>query len=490
LTEVVAVMKRVEHWGVIGWSDEFGALADESTGDTPVVEGYGFERILDPGVIYRPQPDIPGIPKWVEKPGSKSRIFQMGWPDPEPPVTRSLLDLHASISIRRQELTADDKQLASLDEAIGGLVDIASRLHATHATLGFIQPDSVRIATRHDGSTLTLLPDVGFAWDDTGGLYEPEWLASPTAELLFDSGARPRNSEYVARLKRLGEEQDLRSRAKGSAGEEVEDVKIVARLIAMALVGKDEVGKWCGAAKSLLRLPGRDIAPDTGAPIWDQVVAPALDGRIQTFEELQLKLLATKPSEHFLFTPPPPPWKGWAALRQVGLAATAVGLLCGLWQLKDVLFPPRVQSPFCKQVPETDPLHQKLFDLQQLHDKARVDQAVRADFWQVLRDCRKAHAALPQCRNDCLREPVEDYLQMTMSDGEEVLARLRARPRPVAVERVEIAAALTAIREAAAEAKRDPASAVEKRLERQQTLRDGKATAKAAEPRPTAEKVP
>jgi hypothetical protein len=79
---------------------------------------------------------------------------------------------------------------------------------------------------------------------------------------------------------------------------------------------------------------------------------------------------------------------------------------------------------------------------------------------------------------------------MTMSDGEEVLARLRARPRPVAVERVEIAAALTAIREAAAEAKRDPASAVEKRLERQQTLRDGNATAKAAEPRPTAEKVP
>jgi hypothetical protein len=79
---------------------------------------------------------------------------------------------------------------------------------------------------------------------------------------------------------------------------------------------------------------------------------------------------------------------------------------------------------------------------------------------------------------------------MTMSDGEEVLARLRARPRPVTVERVEIAAALTAIREAAAEAKRDPASAVEKRLERQLTLRDGNATARAAEPRPTAEKVP
>ena len=483
-------LSRVEHWGVVGWADEYGALTDDSTGDIPVVGGYGFERILDPGVIYREQPDISGVAKWVEKPGSKGRIFQMGWPTPEPPVTRSLLDLHASIAPRRQELGADDAQLAALDEAIGGLVGIASRLHTAHATLGFLQPDSVRVGTNHDGSTFTLLPDVGFAWDDSGGLYEPEWLATPKAELLFDRGARPRNTEYVARLKRPADERDLRSRAKESAGEEVEDVKIVARLIAMALVGKDEVAKWCGAAKSLLRLPGKDIAPDTGAPIWDQVIAPALDGRIPTFEELKLRLSATKPSEHFLFKPPPPPWKGWAALRQVALAVTAIAVLIGLWQLKDVLFPPRKPAPYCMQVPEADPLYPKLLDLEQLHTKALTDQTVRANFWQVLRECRTAHAALPQCPNDCLRDPMDDYLQMTLADGDQVLARLRARPRPVAVERMELETALTAIREAATEAKRDPAPGVAKRLERQLTLRDGGSAGKAASPRPPAEKAP
>ena len=483
-------LSRVEHWGVVGWADEYGALTDDSTGDIPVVGAYGFERILDPGVIYREQPDISGVAKWVEKPGSKGRIFQMGWPTPEPPVTRSLLDLHASIAPRRQELGADDAQLAALDEAIGGLVGIASRLHTAHATLGFLQPDSVRVGTNHDGSTFTLLPDVGFAWDDSGGLYEPEWLANPKAELLFDRGARPRNTEYVARLKRPADERDLRSRAKESAGEEVEDVKIVARLIAMALVGKDEVAKWCGAAKSLLRLPGKDIAPDTGAPIWDQVIAPALDGRIPTFEELKLRLSATKPSEHFLFKPPPPPWKGWAALRYAGLVATALAALVGLWLLMNRLFPPRVSAPYCTQVSETDPLHSKLFDLQKLHDKVLTDQTVRADFWNTLRDCSRAHAVLPTCRNDCLREPMDVYLKMTLSDGDQVLARLRARPRPVAVERAELVTALTAIREAATEAKRDPAAGVVKRLERQLTLRDGGLAAKAVSPRPTAEKTP
>ena len=483
-------MVRMEQWGVIGWADEYCALADDTTGDVSVVGSYGVERITDPGVIYREQPDIPGVPKWVEKPGFKGRIFQMGWPTPEPPVTRSLLDLHASIAPRRQELVADDAQLAALDEAIGGLVGIASRLHTAHATLGFLQPDSVRVGTNHDGSTFTILPDVGFAWDDSGGLYEPEWLANPKAEQLFDRGARPRNTEYVARLKRPADERDLRSRAKESAGEEVEDVKIIARLIAMALVGKDEVAKWCGVAKSLLRLPGKDIAPDTGAPIWDQVIAPALDGRIPTFEELKLRLSATKPSEHFLFKPPPPPWKGWAALRHAALAATALAVLVGLWQLKDWLFPPRVSAPYCEQVSETDPLYSQLFDLQKLYEKVRTNQTVRADFWNALRDCSRAHALLPKCRNDCLREPTDAYLQMTLSDGDQVLARLRARPRPVAVEREELVTALTAIREAATEAKRDPAAGVVKRLERQLTLRDGGSAATAASRRPTAEKTP
>jgi len=469
----VTGMNRVEHWGVVGWANEYGALGDDTTGDIPVVGGYGFERILDPGVIYREQPDIPGVTKWVEKPGSKGRIFQMGWPTPEPPVTRSLLDLRANIAPRRQQLSADDAHLTALDEAIGGLVSIASRLHTAHATLGFLQPDSVRIGTNHDGSTFTVLPDVGFAWDDSGGLYEPEWLANPNAELLFDRGARPRNTEYVARLKRPADERDLRSRAKESAGEEVEDVKIVARLIAVALVGKDEVVKWCGAAKSLFRLPGRDIAPDTGAPIWDDVIAPALEGRIQTFHELGLRLGVAKASGHFLYTPPAPPWKGWRTLRRAALVAAAISVLGGLWAMREWLFPRQVRAPYCTRVPENDPLHAKLVALKDLEARARVEESVRADFGNLLHECREEHASLRRCDDDCLKQAADTFLDVRLAEGEAVLARLSAMPRAVNSERAEITRVIVDIGDAAREAKREVASGVVKRLERQLAVRGG-----------------
>jgi hypothetical protein len=466
-------MVRIENWGVVGWADEYGALADDSNGDISVVGGYGFERILDPGVIYRDQPDIPGIAKWVEKPGSKGRIFQMGWPTPEPPATLSLLDLHASIASRRKELVANDVQLAALDEAIGGLIGIAGRLHANGATLGFLQPGSVRIGTNHDGSTFTLLPDVGFAWDDTGGLYEPEWLANPKAEVLFDRGARARNAEYVARLKRPADERDLRSRAKESNREEAEDVRTVARLIAVSLAGLEEVRRWCGPSKTLLRLPGKDVAPDTAAPIWDDLIAPALEGRIETFHELGLRLGVAKASGHFLYSPPAPPWKGWRVMRRVALVAVALCVLASLWATREWLFPAQMPAPYCKMVQEKDPLHAKLFALKDLEARARVDEAVRADFGRLLHECREEHASLPHCKHDCLKQAADTYLDVRLAEGEAVLARLGAMPRAVNAERAEITRAIAGIGLAAREAKRDATSGVVKRLERQLAVRGG-----------------
>lgn len=475
-------LTRVEGWGVTGWSNEFGALADDSAEPSALGDAYGFERILDPGVVYREQPEIPGVPRWVEKPQAKGRVFQMGWPTPEAPATQSLLDIQAGIAARRKTLAAEDPQLAKLDEAIHDLVDIAGRLRAAGASIGFVQPDSVRIGSRHDGSTFVVMPDLGFAWDDSGGLYEPDWLATPPAELLFDRGARARNADYLVQLKRAGDEGELRERAKELAVHEVEDVRIVARLIAMALAGGEEVKRWCGAAKSLRRLPGKDVAPDTAAPIWDQVIAPALDGRIPTFQELRLRLGAAKPSEHFLFKPPTPPWRGWGLLRQAGLVAAAVAVLFGLWWLMDVLFPARKYAPYCRQVAKEEGLYAKLFDLQALEAKAKVDRESRPGFWKLLQECRADHAGLGRCGEDCLRGPVNEYFEMTLADGDAVLTRLRANPRPVAEERPEIAAAIAAIGEAATAAKRDPRPAVVKKLDRQLQLRGGAGVRPAAAP--------
>jgi hypothetical protein len=479
---------RVEGWGVTGWSNEFGALTDDSSDEPSGVSGYGFERVLDPGTIYFPQPVVDGVPAWFKKPGSKARVFQMAWESPEAPVTQSLLDLHNEIKSRRRDLTPDDQAIARLDAAIGSLIATASRLHGNGESLGFLQPDSVRIGTRHDGSTYVVLPDVGFAWDDTGGLYEPDWLANPQTELVFERGARDRNVGYATRLKTSTEKRDLRTQAKERAAEEREDVKIVTRLIALALAGSEEVKRWCGPAKSLLRLPGKDVAPDTAAPIWDQVIAPSLDGKIATFEELGLRLAAAKPSEHFFYQPPSPPWRGWMVVRRVAVAAAAVAGLFGLWQMKDVLFPPRAYAPFCASVPERDPLFGKLAELQRLHDRARVDKDSRPGFWTLLQECTRAHAALPQCKKDCLRSLADDYLEMMVADGDDVLARLRAAPRPVAAERPEIRESLAAIRDAASEANRPFESSVVKRLERQLELRDGGSSSRPF--RPDAEVTP
>jgi len=466
-------MTKLPSWGVTGWSNTWTALDDGHEDGPVLVAGYGIERVVDPGVVHVDHAQVDGVPQWFEKPGARGRKFQMGWSDDSAPQTQSLLDLHAAIAPRRSGLVESDAQLKSLDECITLLVATAAHLHSSHQSLGFIQPDSARFGARHDGSRFIVLPDVGFAWDDAGGLMEPEWLSNPQLELLFEKGARARNAAYLAQLRRPADERDIRSRAKTSAAEDLEDVKILARLIATALVGVDEARRWCGGSKSLLVLPGRDVAPDTQAPIWDQVLAPALAGQIPTCNELAMRLSVHRPSAHFLFKPPSPPWRGWAILRRGALVAAAIAALAGLWQLKSILFPPHVPAPYCKQVRATAPLYAKLESLQDLGDAARVDATKRADYWELLKQCRQEHAALQSCSEDCLREPVDEHLQAVEADGLAVLESLQEQPRPLAEERATIAAAVAAITEALSEAHRSAKPPVIVRLERQSQLRGG-----------------
>lgn len=473
-------MTKLASWGVVGWSNTWTALDEGREDDSGLLAGYGIERIVDPGVVHVETARIEGVPQWHKKPEARGRKFQMGWVDDSPPQTHSLLDLHAAIAPRRLSLEQGDPQLAALDECVDLLVASAARLHAAQHSLGFLQPDSVRFGTRHDGARFLVLPDIGFAWDDAGGLMEPDWLANPQLELIFERGARARNATYLAQLRSPADKRDLRSRAKTSAAEEAEDVKVLARLIAVALVGVDEARRWCGRSKSLLSLPGRDIAPDTQAPIWDQVIAPALSGQITTSADLAMRLTAHRPSAHFLFKPPTPPWGGWAVVRKAALAGVAVAALVGLWQLKSVLFPPHVPAPFCEKVRADDPLYGKLESLQNLRDDARVDLAKRSDYWRLLKECLNDHAALESCKADCLKEPVDEHLAAVEQDGIAVLEGLRVKPRPLAEERANIQAAAAAIEEAIAVARASGRPPVAIRLERQLQLRGGPVGATSA----------
>ncbi len=472
-------MNRMDGWGVTGWSNEWTALGSDGPDEGgPTLDGYGVRRTVDPGVVYASPPDVPNVARWHQKPRGKGRVFEMEWREDFQPATRSVLDIQEGLASRRRSLAADDPDLALLDAAFDGFLAAASGLHARGASLGFVQPDSCRVGTLRDGKPFVVLPDVGFAWDKRSGLMLPRWIDEPNLEQLFDDGAERRNEDYLAEISRGDEARDIRQRAAEDAARELADVKIVARLAAAALVGPDEIRRWCGAGKRLPALPSKDVARDTQGDIWDKVIAPALAGQVLTCEELRARLGVYKPSSHYLHVPPTPPWVGWAVLRRVTIVAAAVGLLAAMSLLGEPLtrWFMGTPAPFCRVVPRTDPLYARLVELRDAHNAARGDVAARPAFWNLLHECRTEHAALQACSRDCLGGLVDDWLAQAEEEGRATHERLRSRPRPTSDEVAELTAAIAAIRRAEAEAKRPQSSSVMGMLDRELRLRGGPPT--------------
>ena len=431
-------MSKLRHWGVIGLSNTWMAFGDDGGSDSDRNElaatGYGIRRILDPGTLYREQPALDAAPRWIEKPDAKGRVYDMEWPGESPPETFSLTELQQRLADSRGKLTADSSDLASLDEGVKLLVEAVSRLHAGGASIGFFQPNSARFWHRHDGSLAIVLPDVGFAWDNAGGLLEPEWLTSPECELLFDEGPRVRNTSYREQLNRFGEHKEIRKRVQETSSFIAEDVRVLARFISLLLVGPDELRRWCGRSRALLKLPGKDRAADTEAPIWDQVIAPALEGQVATCKELQLRLAAAKPSEHFLFTPPKPPWRGWGVLRQTALVAVGLVVLFGLWKARDFIWPQVPPPPYCDRVPTGISLYNDLVRLEELQAAAATDENQYPVYFEKLLQCLHDHDSFEDCERGCLDRLVEAHAERLRTQSVSVLKRLENLPRPTAEE--------------------------------------------------------
>lgn len=469
-------MKRMDGWGVTGWSNDWTALgSDDIDEGASSLDGYGIQRTVDPGVVYVAPPVVPEVPRWHPKPFGKGRVFAMEWREDVEPATRSLIDIHKDLASRRRSLTPDDPDLALLDAGVDALLSAAVALHADGASLGFVQPDSCRVGTLRDGKPFTVLPDVGFAWDKRSGLVIPRWITHPSLGMLFERGAEQRNEEYLAEITGRNQTREIRQRAIDEAASDLADVKILARLVAAALVGVDEVMRWCGKGRCLVKLPSKDVAPDTQSDIWDRVIAPALDGQIRTCEELRTKLAVCRPSGHYLHVPPTPPWSGWPVVRRVAVAACAAAVLLMLWTASGPLVRWLIgePAPFCRVVSRNDPLYEKLKTLKKAHEAARGDVAARPPFWTLLRECLEDHAAVEACGRDCLGGLVTEWLRQAEEEGLAVRDRLRSRPRPTAEESRDIAAAIAAIRQAGAAAKREAAAGVVPMLERELRLRGG-----------------
>ena len=458
-------------WGVTGWSTQWAALDTSDDGSSGGGCGYGIVRVVDPGVLYCEPPPVEGLVHWTPARDGRGRSFTMSWGEDDPPRYRSLLSFHESLAPRRSGLLKEDEELQQFDRAVLELVGHVSRLHKAGGTVGFLQPESVLVYDRRDGTLQIVLPDVGFFWDEEQGLREPKWIAEPSLDLLFEHGARRRNSEGLKAQRALAN-MELGKRASAQASVQAEDVRLLARLVAVCLAGPETVRSWCGQGRAFLGMPGRDKAPDTLAPVWDQVIVPALLGHVSSCDDLAARLEAARPSGHFLFKPPAPPpvWK--KALRQAAPAmAGLVGILGAIAAAPWVyawLFPPCNPHALCKQVCASSPLYGQLDELEACRQRALSgsDLTSVVAYWAGL----EALADLPApCRDELKLE----CAGLADKAARELVESLRRRPRPRSEERELLTHAVAFVQRVQAEV-RGHESRVDEMLERQVRLRGGK----------------
>jgi hypothetical protein len=415
-------------WGVTGWSTQWAALDASEENHAGQGCGYGILKVVDPGVVYCEPPLVDGMALWAPVPGGRGRSFAMAWGEDDPPRYHALSDLHVGLAARRPGLTKEDEDLKQFDAAVLELVRLTAKLHKAGGTLGYLQPQSVLVCQRRDGATQVVLPDVGFFWDEEHGLREPKWIAEPTLDLLFEHGARRRNADCL-RGYRAAAGLEMGKRAATQAAAQAEDVRLLARLIAVALAGEETVRSWCGPGRAFLGMPGRDKAPDTLAPIWDQVIAPALLGHVASCDDLAARLEAARPSEHFLFKPPAPPplWK--KALRRAAPAMAGIVAIFGAAAAAPFLyawmFPPCNPHVLCRQVCASDPLYSQLDGLEIVRQQAiaKSDVTASAAYWDGL-------AGLQGMPESCRQELRKECAGLVDKAVRELVESLRRKPRP------------------------------------------------------------
>jgi hypothetical protein len=426
-------MPTVQHWGVTGWSTEWSSLdQDEDGGEAPLGCGFGFVRLVEPGVVYHKPPVAGEWPAWIESRG-RQRRYQMPWPEDQCPEALTVLDMHARLAPRRAALEPGDDQLRQLDADILEAVREVDRLHRAGGTLGFVQPDSVMFCRLRDGQLRLVFPDAGFAWDESRGLREPKWIAEPQLDCLFEEGSRRHNAASLAAFREAPTKQESKPRGKDKlavalAAGQASDVRLLGRLIALALAGPDEIKRWGGAGRAFLAVPGRDRAPDTQAPVWDQVVTPILLGKITSCAGLLERLEVAPPSEHYLFKPPAPPpiWKTVVRRTLPGLVglAVAVGLIAVLVPFLKPLFERPEPHVLCGTVYPGDTRFAQLDEIEKARGEAqKADLAAVGRYWGLL---EQADALPPACLGRLRKEAAELINAQALT----ITGRLRDEPMP------------------------------------------------------------
>lgn len=253
----------------------------------------------------------------------------------------------------------DPALLDQLDHIATGLVKLTADLHSLGCGLGTAHPRNILWVPNAAGGRRTfqvLLPDLGFVYTTAARRF-PEWMTSDEYEYLPLWSEPPLQRQVVKPLRSADE-----------------DLRVLARLLALLLRGRFYLKPGQPEGKAVSSIPGPDQDKYTGANIW-HVLQQAESGRTAKGEAFTAKTLLeelgrdeNRPSLHFTAGPATvikdTPWtrpdnEGRGTLLRKLLAAGVVGLVVlGLgaavyfnWDY----FNPKPLQKVAEKVPEKEP---------------------------------------------------------------------------------------------------------------------------------------
>jgi hypothetical protein len=414
------VTARESSWKPVEYGPDLGDIAGW--------RGHGFVRDVAAGVKYVKPPEIEGLRTWVRRSTNGRETFVMTFSGEAPPATETFLDLQKRLAAKRNELKDGDQDLERLDRCIDQFLSLASRLHQRQIPLGFVQPRSVLFCSDPEVSISCQLPDLGFVFDVAARVMgRPAWLGD-AGNVMFDSSARDRNKSYLDWAHAPSSET---FQALATA-----DVGIAARLICFALVGENEIRRWCGDGRPLAEVPPpADGLNDTACrAVWD-VLHRGVRGELHSLSELRELLTAdARPSRHFLERPPQKAAAIELWLRRSALpvaAAFSAILVAGAAVQAVKAFAPR-KTAVCNHVSSWNKsLFPPLESLAAQSKSAAASSAARQQFLDSLKSYVLLLRASP--RHECDESCTERLLATTESwiddEVQELLATLKEQPR-------------------------------------------------------------
>lgn len=441
------VTAEASTWEPISYAVDLQELYSEF-GDYP---SHAFVRTVAPGVAYHEPPPISRLRTWLLRKAEWQSVFLMPYPGDTAPASKDLLDIQASLASRRASLKDGDSDLLRLDAAVDQFLGVVCELHEKHVPLGLVHPRSVRFVRDASSAETVQLPDLGFVFDvDSRAAVLPKWLEDGSMRVLFEDGPEIRNERYLEWIRQPnhGTFEPLK----------YQDIKIVGRLLAFALAGPAEVGKWSGGRCLDAVPPPCGRLNDTACtPVWDAING-AISGATLSVAELREALQRdnTRPSRHFLVKepplPPPPPGPLATLMkRSAKPTAASVGAILVVWAAYALwqAFAPHYTS-ICPHVSSWDKdLYPRLEDLEAQTTTAAASDEGKQRFVQAVKDYVAVLRANPNhpCDESCTEQLVGMSEPWFDEDVTVTLENLRKHPRQTAEEVVILRAERTLIGE-------------------------------------------